>query len=183
MRDTREEIIHFWFEETEPQQWFQKNETFDQSIKERFLTIYNMARDGLCDGWNQDADGCLALCILLDQFPRNMFRGTSQAFATDGKALLVAKYAVSKGYDQILPPVKRTFLYLPFEHSEDLRDQQKSADLFAVMKDDEPLAYDYALRHMAIIEQFGRFPHRNAVLNRDNTPEEEEYLAQGGPGF
>lgn len=183
MRDTKEEILHFWFEETEPQQWFQKNDNFDKSIRDCFLVTYNMACDGLCDGWNRNEEGCLALCILLDQFPRNMFRNTAQAFATDSKALLVTKYAISKGYDQLLPPVKRGFLYMPFEHSENRSDQKKSVDLFAVMKDEAPLSYDYALRHMEIIEKFGRFPHRNAALNRDNTQEEEEYIAQGDAGF
>jgi uncharacterized protein (DUF924 family) len=183
MKDSREEILHFWFEETEPQQWFQKNTDFDQAISERFTVTYNMARDGLCDGWNRDAKGCLALCILLDQFPRNMFRGTPKSFATDEKALLVSKYAVSKGYDQLLIPTERLFLYLPFEHSESLNDQKKSVELFATMKNYNELYYDYALRHMDVINKFGRFPHRNIILGRDNTPEEEEYLAQEGSGF
>ena len=183
MRDTKQEILHFWFRETEPQQWFQKNPDFDNEIRDRFLVTYEMARDGLCDAWRGDAEGCLALCILLDQFPRNMFRGHADAFATDEKALLIAKYAVSKGFDQVLSVIKRRFVYLPYEHSEAIEDQKKSVALFETMKKDDPLGYDYALRHLAVIEKFSRFPHRNAVLGRDNTPEEEEYLAKPGAGF
>ncbi len=183
MRDTKQEIIHFWFEETAPQQWFQKNSDFDDQIRDRFLVTYEMARDGLCDGWNRDAEGCLALCILLDQFPRNMFRGEADAFSTDGKALLVAKYAVSNGFDQVLHVTQRGFVYLPYEHSEKMEDQKKSVKFFEKMKKDDPLGYDYALRHMELIERFGRFPHRNARLGRKSTPEEEEYLAAPGSGF
>ncbi len=183
MRDTRQEILHFWFEETKPQQWFQKNDDFDQQIRDRFMMTYEMARDGVCDNWKQDADGCLALCIVLDQFPRNMFRNDAKAFATDEKALMVAKYAVSKGFDQLMVPLRRRFLYLPFEHSESIDDQKKSVDFFAKMKKDDPLGHDYALRHLEVIEKFGRFPHRNAVLQRENTADEEEYLARPGSGF
>jgi uncharacterized protein (DUF924 family) len=147
-------------------------------VRERFEVIYAMAKDGFCDGWMQDADGYLALCLILDQFPRNMFRHQAQAFATDAKALIVAKQAVSKGFDQVLAPVKRRFIYMPFEHSENLDDQKRNVEFFAAMKDDEPLGYEYALRHMRIIERFDRFPHRNKALGRMNTPEEIEYLAE-----
>ncbi|PJB71765.1 MAG: DUF924 domain-containing protein [Alphaproteobacteria bacterium CG_4_9_14_3_um_filter_47_13] len=183
MRDTKQEIIHFWFQETEPSQWFQKNEGFDESIRTRFRVTYNMARDGLCDGWKEDAAGCLALCIVLDQFPRNMFRGEPESFATDGQALLVTKYAVSRGFDQILPALQRRFLYLPYEHSEVMEDQKKSVAFFEALKNEDPMGYDYALRHYDVIAQFGRFPHRNIILGRKNTPEEEEYLAKPGAGF
>lgn len=183
MRDTKAEVLHFWFTETQPQQWFQKNDDFDRAIRERFMVTYDMARDGLCDAWRDDAPGCVALCVVLDQFPRNMFRNDPRAFATDEAALLVAKFAVARGFDKLVTPEKRRFLYLPYEHSESLSDQKKSVDLFAAMKKDDPLGYDYALRHLEVIEKFGRFPHRNAVLGRANTPEEEEYLAQPGAGF
>ncbi len=183
MRDSRQEILHFWFEETEPSLWFQQNEQFDSLVRDRFQMTWNMAREGLCDSWNRDADGCLALCIILDQFPRNMFRGRPEAFSTDKKALLIAKYAVSKGFDQVLPPVRRRFIYLTYEHSELLSDQKKAVELFSKMKKDDPMGYEYAQRHFRVIEKFGRFPHRNAVLGRENTPEEQEYLAQPGAGF
>lgn len=183
MKDSKQEIISFWFEEIDPSLWFQKNEQFDAQIRDRFAISYNMARDGLCNDWDRDADGCLALCILLDQFPRNMFRGRPEAFATDHKALLVAKHAVARGFDQILPVMKRRFVYLPYEHSENLPDQKKSVDLFGKIKKDDPIGYDYAVRHYDVIEKFGRFPHRNKILGRENTPEEDEYLAQPGAGF
>ena len=129
------------------------------------------------------SDGALALCILLDQMPRNMFRGMPKAFETDKKALVVAKFALSKGLDQVLSVQKRRFLYLPFEHSENINDQRRCVELFEKMKDDDPLGYDYALRHLKVIEEFGRFPHRNAILARDNTPEEEAYLAKSSEGL
>lgn len=182
MRDTKYEIIHFWFVETEPQLWFQKNDVFDARIRDRFLITYEMARDGLCQSWASDAEGSLALCLVLDQFPRNLFRGSALAYATDESALLVAKKAISKGFDQILSPEKRRFLYMPFMHSEAMSDQRRCVELFKAMQDSEPLSYEYALRHMKVIEDFGRFPHRNAALARDTTPEEQAYLDAGG-GF
>lgn len=178
MRDSKYEILHFWFEETAPQQWFQKSDEFDRFIIDRFSVTYEMAKDGLCDSWNVDAEGCLALTIILDQFPRHMFRGSPRSFESDQRALLIVKQAVHKGFDQILEPVKRGFLYLPFQHSEDLRDQKRSVELYTAMKDENPAGYMYALRHYDAIEKFGRFPHRNAVLNRESTPEEEQFLKE-----
>lgn len=183
MRDVRQEVIHFWFEETKPVQWFQKNSDFDNLIYERFYASYRLAAEGLCASWQDDAMGALALCLVLDQFPRNMFREMPESFATDAQALRVATLALHRGYDQLMPPERRRFLYLPFEHSESIENQNRAVSLFATMKDDDPLGYDYALRHKAVIERFGRFPHRNAILGRKNTPDEDEYLAQPGAGF
>lgn len=183
MRDTKQDILHFWFEESQPAQWFQKNDDFDRQIRDRFMVTLTMARDGLCDHWADQADGALALCIVLDQFPRNVFRDSAEAFASDDKALRVAKSALERGFDQVLPPLKRRFLYLPFEHAENLDEQRRSVALFAAMKDDDPMGYDYALRHQDVIERFGRFPHRNAVLGRESTAEEMLYLSQPGAGF
>lgn len=180
MKDVQSDVLDFWFEKTQPAQWFQVNPSFDSLILEKYGDAYDLASRGVYDDWKNSSDGCLALCILLDQFPRNMFRDTAKAFATDSKALVVSKYALAKGFDQVLVPIKRRFLYLPFEHSENLNDQRKCVDLFEKMKKDDPLGYDYALRHLKIIEQFGRFPRRNKVLSRMNTPEEEDYLAQWG---
>lgn len=176
MKDNRQNIISFWFDETQPQQWFQVNPEFDQVIKERFAETYELAASGVCDEWKKDAQGCLALCILLDQFPRNMFRGDKKAFATDNQALLVAKHAIHRGFDQILVPMKRRFLYMPFMHSEHLNDQKKSVELFETMQVEDPMGYEHALRHYREIERFDRFPYRNKALARDNTPEEDEYL-------
>lgn len=183
MRDTKQEVISFWFEETMPQQWFQKNDVFDQEIKERFLVTYEMARKDLCNDWARDADGVLALCLVLDQFPRNIFRGSAKAFETDKKILLIVKETLHKGYDALLNPVKRKFMYMPFMHSEDISDQKKSVSLFEMMKGDDPLSYDYAVKHLEVIEKFGRFPHRNEVLGRQSTEEELKYLQLPGAGF
>jgi len=176
MRDTKYEINHFWFEELEPQQWFQSTPEVDEEIRERFFVNFEMARDGLCKNWAIDAEGALALIIVLDQFPRHMHRGTPEAFATDQDALLVAKEAVHKGFDQVLEPVKRGFLYLPFQHSEILSDQKRSVELFGAMADDNPAGDMYAKRHYVPIEKFGRFPHRNEILKRESTEEEIEFL-------
>lgn len=183
MRDTKQEVLKFWFEETQPQQWFQKNESFDKEISERFLVTYDMAKKDLCAEWTKDANGALALCLVLDQFPRNMFRDTPKAFDTDGKALRVSKDALHRGFDMLLTPVKRKFLYMPFMHSENLEEQNRCVSLFEEMQEDEPLSYDYALRHQEVIEKFGRFPHRNDILGRESSDEEKEYLSLPNSGF
>lgn len=183
MKDTKADILRFWFEESSPAQWFQKNPDFDAQIHDRFAGDYDLAAAGIFDGWQDTPEGCLALCILLDQFPRNLFRDSPRAFATDFKALGIAKFALEKRFDKLVPPVRRRFLYLPFEHAEDLSEQEKSVALFATMKKDDPLGYDYAVRHRDVIKTYRRFPHRNAVLGRVSTPEEEAYLAASGAGF
>lgn len=183
MKDSQREVLDFWFVETVPAQWFQKNEVFDDMIRDRFMSVYDMAKADLCESWTKDADGCLALCIILDQFPRNMFRDTPRAFESDGKALTIAGHAIKKGFDQVLAPLKRRFLYLPFEHSENLDHQELSVEFFEKMKEDDPLGYEYAQRHLRVIEQFGRFPHRNAILGRESTPAELTYLSGPGAGF
>jgi uncharacterized protein (DUF924 family) len=176
MKDTKSAIIHFWFEETAPQQWFQVNSDFDDIIKQRYSDSYELAASGACSDWKIDANGCLALCLVLDQFPRNMFRGQGKAFATDKEALLVSKHAIHRGFDQIMSPLKRRFIYLPFMHSENSNDQKRSVELFASMQVDDPMGYEHALRHAREIERFGRFPYRNKALGRENTPEEDAYL-------
>lgn len=183
MKDSKNDILEFWFVETQPAQWFLKNDDFDAQCSERFLSDYELGAAGIFDSWMDSAEGSLALCILLDQLPRNMFRNSPAAFATDAKALKVAVHAVAKRFDMLMPAMKRRFLYLPFEHSESLLDQNKSVALFETMQNDDPMAYQYALRHRAVIDQYGRFPHRNAVLGRVSTPSEEEYLSQPGAGF
>lgn len=176
MKNAKSAINEFWFEETKPQQWFQINPEFDEIIKKRFLDSYELAANGVCDEWKTDAEGCLALCILLDQFPRNMFRGSEKVFETDKQALLISKHAIHRGFDQILVPMKRRFLYIPFMHSENINDQKRSVELFEKMQVQDPMGYEHALRHYREIERFGRFPYRNKALGRDNTPEEDEYL-------
>ena len=176
MRDSQKEILHFWFEELDPQQWFQQSDVVDAEINERFAVAHQMAAEGLSNHWADNAEGALALILVLDQFPRHMYRGDPKSLATDENALLIAKKAVHKGFDQILEPVKRGFLYLPFQHSESLSDQKRSVALFGAMADANPAGDMYAKRHLVPIEKFGRFPHRNEVLGRESTPEEIEFL-------
>lgn len=183
MKDSIQDVLSFWFEESTPSQWFQVSDVYDSMIRDRFLGLYRMAVSGVCDEWVREVDGCLALVLVFDQFPRNMYRDMPEAFASDERARRVACKVVDLGFDHLVSIQKRRFFYLPFEHSENLEDQKFSLSLFEKMREDEPLAYDYALRHYKIIERFGRFPHRNVILGRENTPEEAAFLAEQGRGF
>jgi len=183
MRDAKSEILKFWFEEIKPVQWFQKNQDFDNEIIARFEGDYNLAILDIYDGWVDTDKGCLALIILLDQFPRNMFRGTAQMFATDHKALSVAQHAIDKKFDTMMTLHEKVFCYLPFEHSEDIKDQKTSMALFDPTKTEDPTFHNYAVRHYDVIKKYGRFPHRNELLGRQNTKLEEEYLSQPDSGF
>lgn len=183
MKNTQGDILNFWFVETQPSLWFQINPDFDAIVRSRFLTDYEIARAGQYDDWKSSPDGCLALCLLLDQFPRNIFRGNRQAYATDSKAILIAKHAIAKGFDQVFQPIKRRFLYLPFEHSEILSDQKRAVELFESIREEDPVGYEYALRYFKVIDRFNRFPHRNKILDRENTPEEQEFLQITPSGF
>ena len=187
-----QEILDFWFGKSNSpefgksqKKWFEKNVDFDSEVRSRFLSQYELAVSGQLDSWQDSAQECLALIIILDQFSRNMFRGTSQAFATDSKALIAADRAVKNKFDRSLLAVQRWFLYLPFEHSENIEHQQKSVELFSQLGGDSEneMVIDYARRHLEIIERFGRFPHRNQILGRETTPEEAEFLKQPGSGF
>jgi uncharacterized protein (DUF924 family) len=182
MRDTKHEIVRFWFDETDPQLWFQNNSSFDAELRQRFGPTHDMAREGLCDHWSSDGDGCLALCLLLGQFPRHMHRGTPLEFETDEKALLNAKKTLHKGYDQMWGHEKKFFVYICFERSELMTDQKRNLDLFKSMERENPVAYRTAQRRYDVIKKFGRFPQRNAVLGRESTPEEIEWLKENG-GF
>jgi uncharacterized protein (DUF924 family) len=189
------EILHFWFGNPDDQHseygqqrqvWFKKDPAFDATIRDRFLADYQQAASGELSAWQVKPHSCLALILLCDQFPRNLFRDSAQSFATDAQALALANYARQQQFDQQLIPVERMFLYLPFEHSENLADQTTSVALFQRLSErcpDLESAYDYAIRHRDIIERFGRFPHRNAVLGRETTPEEAEFLQQPGSRF
>jgi uncharacterized protein (DUF924 family) len=183
--NTPGEILDFWFgREGEEgygefrEAWFTKDPEFDREVRDRFEGAYEEAAAGRLEHWKDEARSCLALIILLDQFTRNMFRGDPKTYATDDKALEAARHAVEHAYDRELTPYGRLFVYLPFEHSEDLEDQRFSVELFrglaAEMGSEDLL--DYAVRHLEIIERFGRFPHRNEILGRATTPEEAEFL-------
>ncbi len=187
------DVLDFWFgapgsrEFGRPRKrWFKKNPAFDEEIRRRFLSALEDAAAGRLDGWAAQPEGLLALIVLLDQFPRNLFRNQPRAFATDSLALDLAQQAVKQGFDGRLLPLQRVFAYLPYEHSEDLAMQDRSVTLFAGLAEGREGfgAYlDYAEKHRAVIRRFGRFPHRNAILGRASTPEEIEYLAQPGAGF
>jgi uncharacterized protein (DUF924 family) len=173
---TADDVLAFW-QDAGPQRWFRKDEQFDAAFRGRFLAAHEAAVQGRLDAWNADARGALALVILLDQFPRNAFRGSARMYASDARAREVARAAVEKGFDREVAEDLRGFFYLPFMHSEEAADHERCVQLM------EPLGGEslrYARHHRDIIRRFGRFPHRNALLGRANTPEEERFLAEGG---
>jgi uncharacterized protein (DUF924 family) len=174
---TAGEILSFW-REAGPERWYAANPDFDAQIRARFLAAHEAAAAGKLTNWEQSPEGALALLILLDQFPRNMFRGTPRAFATDALARAIARRALQRGYDQRFKMPEQTFFYLPFEHSEALADQEHCVALSQASGDAE--AIKWARTHADIIRRFGRFPHRNMILGRESTPEELEFLRQGG---
>jgi uncharacterized protein (DUF924 family) len=173
------EVIAFW-RGAGPGKWFNGGDAFDAECRERFADAHMAAARREFDGWMDNADGALALVLLLDQIPRNIFRGSGHAFATDGLARHFARLAVGAGHDAAFEPALRAFFYLPFEHSEAMADQNRSVALFAALGDAN--YRDYATAHRDVIARFGRFPHRNAALGRDTTPEEQAWLDAGG-GF
>ena len=186
------EILDFWFgSPDEPdygkprKSWFAKEPEFDEKLRSRFLTDYEKAAGGHLDEWKDSPLDCLALILLLDQFPRNLFRETPQAFATDWEALSTAHQAIAQGYDRKLLNVQRWFVYLPFEHSENIDHQRQSVKLFQKLSGDKESAkaIESAIRHRSVIERFGRFPHRNIILGRPSNPEEKEFLKQPGARF
>jgi len=188
-----EALLDFWFgAPTSPgygsnrSEWFRKDPAFDASIRDRFGPLIERALRGELEDWAGTSRGALAQVIVLDQFTRNVFRDTPRAFAGDARALQAARAMVGSRQDEALPPFERTFAYLPFEHAEGLAMQQESVHLYARLAALDPgqaSGLDYAQRHRVIIERFGRFPHRNAVLGRHSTPEEIEFLKTPGSGF
>jgi len=187
------DILAFWFGRPgEPgygqprAQWFRKDAGFDAEIRSRFLLGVEAALAGQLNAWADDRQDMLAQLILLDQFPRNLFRGEAKAFAGDPQARRLAELALDRAWDKGLSAVEKLFVYLPFEHSEALADQERSVALFSALAAEHPGCdgfLDYAHRHHEVIARFGRFPHRNAALGRPSTPEETSYLAQPGSGF
>ena len=186
------EVLDFWFgapdspERGRPRKcWFEKSEAFDAEVRSRFLKLYKRAVAGKLSRWERTPLAALALAVVVDQFPRNMFRGQARAFAADPLALRVARRMLHRGFDGLLRPVERWFVYLPFEHAEDLAAQRRSIALFGNLAGypDGAGAIDYAQRHYTIIARFGRFPHRNAMLGRVSTSEEIAFLSQPGSSF
>lgn len=176
---TAAEVLRFWFDE-HARDWFVKNPAFDAEIRARFLPLYEAAVAGRIAHWADEPRSALALVIVLDQFPRNLFRGEARAFATDPDARAIARRILERGWDKGMTQAERLFAYLPFEHSESLADQDLSCEL---MKDFDAQQRQYAERHRDIIRRFGRFPHRNDVLGRESTAAETEFLKLPGSRF
>ncbi|GAB2860127.1 DUF924 family protein [Pseudoduganella ginsengisoli] len=189
-----QDVLDFWFlpigvkgHNTQRPEWFRKDDQFDRQIAEQFGHVVEAALSGSLRHWDDEGtQGTLARIIVLDQFTRNIYRGTAKAFAGDPLALEAALALDNSGANQTLPPVQRIFALLPFEHSESLSMQQRSLDLFDMLRSTSAgfeSTYDYARRHYDVIRRFGRFPHRNAVLGRESTAEEREFLQQPGSSF
>lgn len=170
-------VLAFW-REAGPDLWFKHDEGLDASIRTRFAATYEDAASGLLNTWENSSEGALALVIVLDQFPRNMFRGSARSFATDTRARTLAERAIARGFDGETPMPERVFFYLPFEHSETLADQERAVELIKATGDADFLKW--AQLHADIIRRFSRFPHRNALLGRVSTPEEQAFLDGGG---
>lgn len=178
MSSSPTQLLQFW-RDAGPRRWFARDDAFDADFRDRFLAIHEAAAAGALAHWGSTAEGALGLVLLLDQFPRNAFRGTARMHATDAQARQVADAAIAAGFDRQVDADLRRFFYLPFMHSEALADQDRSVAL------NEPLGGEslrYALHHREIVRRFGRFPHRNGVLGRQSSGEEERFLAEGGFG-
>ena len=178
---TADDVLAFWLQ-AGPKKWFAKDETFDGSIRDGFETLHLQASRGELADWAETAPGALGLLLLLDQFPRNLYRGSAHAFATDPLALATAQGAMERGFDQEVAPALRPFFYLPYEHSERMADQDRSIALCEKHRDatGDADTLKWAHLHRDIIQRFGRFPHRNRCLGRVTTPEEQAFLDGGG---
>lgn len=171
------DVISFW-RHAGPSKWFSGQRAFDDLIQLKFEALHHNVARGRYDAWTETPDGCLALLIVLDQFPRNLYRGNAHAFATDGMALRIARQAVARGFDQQVDEDLRAFMYLPFEHAEDMACQDEAVALFTALGNENYLKF--ANFHREVIAQFGRFPHRNPALGRETTSEEQAFLDEGG---
>lgn len=174
-------VITFWTH-AGPSKWFRGGPSFDEAIRLRFEPVHHACARGEHDDWAATPEGALALVICLDQFPRNLYRRSAHAFATDGKARAAARAAIAEDFDTQVAPELRPFFYLPFEHSEDPADQALSVTLFEALRDEtgDEDSLKWAVNHKEIIDRFGRFPHRNPALGREMTEEEQAYLDEGG---
>jgi uncharacterized protein (DUF924 family) len=184
-------VLAFWFDPAHHDEWYAGRPAFDAVIRERFAPQLALAEAGKLMAWTTTPEGWLALLIMLDQFPRNLYRRDPRAWAQDLRAQQLALSGIEEGFDRQLPAIQRVFAYMPLEHAEDMGLQQRAVMLFETLRNDVPPDersrydgfLDYARRHEAVIARFGRFPHRNAVLGRVSTPEEQAYLAEPGAGF
>jgi len=185
-------VLDFWFGEPGSSErgrarevWFRKDAAFDDTIRARFGAVVDEAAAGGLAGWDRSDTGALALLVVCDQFPRNLFRGEARAFVLDPRALATARDLVATGRDRALAPLERVFVYLPFEHSESLDDQREAVRLFTTLRDDPQAGgyLEWAVKHFEVVRRFGRFPHRNEALARVSTSEEIAFLAQPGSRF
>lgn len=176
-----QDVLDFWFKEIEPAQWWQKSDEFDQLIEQRFGSLHRQAVLGELFEWRTNALGSLAEILLLDQFSRNIHRDKPESFASDPQALTLAQVAVDKGFAQELKASETSFLYMPYMHSESLKVHEQAVELFTALGNAYNL--DFELKHKAIIERFGRYPHRNAILGRVSTQEEKDFLAGPNSSF
>jgi len=175
------DVLNFWFEELSPQQWWQKDDALDQSIATRFTALHQQASQCELSHWRDNAKGRLAEIIILDQFSRNMYRDTPKAFAQDSLALALSQQAIAVNADKALTAIERSFLYMPFMHSESLLIHKQACQLYK--NNGIASNYQFELKHLAIIEKFGRYPHRNKILNRQASVEEIEFLTQPNSSF
>lgn len=176
------EVLDFWLDDVGPKGWYEASDTLDQQIRDRFLETWQAARAGKCAKWLTNAEDALAYIILVDQFPRNMFRGEGKAFASDGAALAATKLAIEKGWDRKIDEPARQFIYMPLMHSENLCDQDRCVRLMCERMEQGENNLTHARAHREVIRQFGRFPYRNEALSRHSTAAESAYLAAGGYG-
>ncbi len=176
-----EVVLRFWFEELKPADWWRKDTALDAQIRARFGALHEAASQGECWTWRATAEGRLAEVLVLDQFSRNIHRETPRAFAQDGMALVLAQEAVAGGHDALLPPAQRVFFYMPYMHSESSRVHEAALGLFS--HPETAFNLDFERRHKAIVDRFGRYPHRNAILRRSSTAEELAFLAEPGSSF
>ena len=177
-----QEIIEFWFSPEAKERWFDSTAEFDRLLCERYQSIWEQAGQGELDDWMTTAEGCLALVIVLDQFPLNMFRGEARSFSTEARSIEIARHAIEQDFDGELPDEQKSFLYMPFMHSESLLIHEQAVKLFS-LPGMAASNYDFEIKHKKIIERFGRYPHRNTILDRSSTPEELEFLQQPGSSF
>jgi len=174
LNNNPDNLIEFWFSERVKKLWYNSNPEFDREIEEKYSSMYHAACDGLLNDWQSTANGCLALIILFDQYPLNVFRDNIKSFATEKQAVQVAEHCVKHGFDKQITKIQRNFIYMPFMHSEEIALQELSIKLFKTINPDD---VKYAFHHHNIIAKYGRFPHRNKILGRESTPEEIKYLS------
>ena len=181
MKPVPRQIIDFWLNDVGPARWYKMDPKLDAEIARRFKPSWQDARDGKLKAWEANVESALALLLLLDQFPRNMFRGKREAFSTDAMARAVAERTLNRGYDLLAPAALRAFFYLPFMHSERMADQHRSVELIAGRLGTAAMNYPFALSHRDEIARFGRFPHRNKALGRRSTAAERDFLVKSTP--